>query len=120
MFATFSLLYVFFKMTKAQEQEAVRKNNAKWQRNTNQEQTFFDFLAGQVDEDSLVPNANQVKSKSARKSTSLNTSTTQGSEHSGFGSSNLEHLANEERGRFDDLEMDADAAKNPYTKLANF
>jgi hypothetical protein len=56
--------------------------------------------------------------KTNNKSASLNTSTTADSEHAGFGSGNLEHLANEERGRFDDF--DVEAAKNPYSNLANF
>lgn len=36
-FATFTLLYVFFKMTKNQEQEAIKRNNAKWRSTKNQE-----------------------------------------------------------------------------------
>lgn len=38
-------------------------------------------------------------------------------ENSGFGANNLVHLANEERGRFDDLEVDGDR-KPDFSKLA--
>lgn len=54
--ATFSLLYVFFRMTQQQqEQEAMRKRGAKVREEAYQ-QTFLDFLAGQNDNENYVVN----------------------------------------------------------------
>lgn len=39
--------------------------------------------------------------------------------NNGFGGNNLEHLANEERGRFDNIDLEQ-SNKNDYSLLANF
>jgi len=38
--------------------------------------------------------------------------------NNGFGGNNLEHLENEERGRFDDIDLEGN--KNDFSLLANF
>lgn len=143
--ATFSLLYAFFRMTQNSEQEAaMRKGIAKGERVRDQQQTFLDFLAGQMEDENYVVNPYARKNPTAVTSQFTSASTpfanlaaqgytmtqqmaarkgkaaSEDSQHranSGFGANNLVHLANEERGRFDDLEVDGDR-KPDFSKLA--
>ena len=148
--ATFSLLYAFFRMTQNSEQEAAMRKGVKGQRAVrDQQQTFFDFLAGQMDDENYVVNpyarktANQTTAQFtsastpfvnlasqsydtarqlARKAQNSKGSASVGPDHrqnAGFGANNLEHLGNEERGRFDDLEVET-PARPDFTKLGNF
>lgn len=148
--ATFSLLYAFFKMTQNQEQEATMRKGVKAQRGRDQETTFFDFLAGQMEDENYVVNpyarktANRTSSQFtsastpfvnlaaqsydkakqiARKQQNSKASTSPGSDHrqnAGFGANNLDHLSNDERGRFDDIEVDNTAKKPDFNMLGNF
>jgi len=120
----------------------MRKGAAKGQRQGNQEQsTFFDFLAGQMEDENYVVNpyarktANRASSQFTSASTPFvnlaaqsydkakqlaqkNTPKTDHRDNSGFGANNLVHLANEERGRFDnDIENDQAAS---FNMLGNF
>jgi len=55
--ATFSLLYAYFKMTQKSEREAAGRKAGKGQANRGaQQQNFFDFIAGQMDEETYVVN----------------------------------------------------------------
>lgn len=115
-----------------------------------QQQTFFDFLAGQMDDENYVVNpyarkaANQTSAQFtsastpfvnlashsydkakllARKAQNSKGASQDGADHrqnAGFGANNLVHLSNEERGRFDDLEVDDTADKPDFTKLGSF
>ena len=53
------------------------------------------------------------------KNRSRSTRSTNHRANSGFGGNNLEHLANEERGRFDDIDLEA-SNKSDFQLLANF
>lgn len=136
--ATFGLLYAYFRMTQASENEAAqRKGMAKGQmRSRNQQQNFMDFLAGQLDDESFVVNpharkhASQASSQFTSASAPFSNLAAKGqsmalkrvpehrSDDSGFGSQNLAHLANEERGRFDDLVCGGN--KPDFTQFSNF
>jgi len=54
--ATFSLLYAYFRMTQNSEREAAQGKGGKGQANRGQQQNFFDFIAGQMDEETYVVN----------------------------------------------------------------
>lgn len=133
-------------MTQSQEHEAaMRKGAAKGQRQGGQqESTFFDFLAGQMEDENYVVNpyarktANRASSQFTSASTPFvnlaaqsydkakqltsksqkNDSDTASShrDNAGFGGNNLDHLSNEERGRFDDMETN----KPSFNMLGNF
>lgn len=140
---TFTLLYVFFRMTQQQQEEEARRKGVKAREGAHQE-TFLDFLAGQTDNEHYVVNpyarhsATKITSQFTSASTPFanlaaqsyekaqqlarkgqnNSEQPTGSaghrDNRGFGANNLVHLANEERGRFDDVNFNND------TKLANF
>ena len=52
---TFTLLYVFFRMTQQQQEEEARRKGVKAREGAHQE-TFLDFLAGQTDNEHYVVN----------------------------------------------------------------
>jgi hypothetical protein len=54
--ATFSLLYAYFRMTQKSEREAAQRKGVKSQARTGGQQNFFDFLAGQMDDETYVVN----------------------------------------------------------------
>ena len=92
--ATFGLLYAYFQMNKKEMKEEEERNQIKHLvRNKNfgqgQDHTFFDFLAGNVDDESF--NAKKYNMKVENTSTTSN-SVKNHREDSGFGSANLEHL----------------------------
>jgi len=88
--ATFGLLYAYFQMNKKEMKEEEERNQIKHLvRNKNfgqgQDHTFFDFLAGNVDEEQYAMRAENT-------STTSNSARNHRQEDSGFGSANLEHL----------------------------
>lgn len=54
--ATFSLLYAYFRMTQNSEREEAQRKGVKGQANRGQQPNFFDFIAGQMDEETYVVN----------------------------------------------------------------
>ena len=54
--ATFSLLYAYFRMTQKSEREAAQRKGAAKGQSRDQQQNFFDFLAGQMDDETYVVN----------------------------------------------------------------
>jgi len=54
--ATFSLLYAYFRMTQSSEREASQRKGGKGQAIRGQQPNFFDFIAGQMDEETYVVN----------------------------------------------------------------
>ena len=81
--ATFGLLYAYFQMNKKELEEEERRMNIKHQariKNKGNDATFFDFLAGSIDEENLTGNPYRT------------TNSTRQSDDTGFGSANLESL----------------------------
>ena len=136
---TFSLLYVFFRMTQINEdQEVAQRKGVKGQRvaGADREQ-FLDFIAGRMDNKNFVVNPYQqnsacpktpidnahAKAKNIANFNLLSNKSTdktrEGSMNYGFGGNNLDHLSNDERGRFDSIQVD-DEQKSDFALLANF
>jgi len=83
--ATFGLLYAYFQMNKKELEEEERRMNIKHQsrnKNKGNDHTFFDFLAGSVDEENFT--ANPYSTNSTRQASDR--------DETGFGSANLESL----------------------------
>lgn len=98
---TFGLLFLFFRMTREQEeQEATRKASP---------------LKNNYD--SCLNDMPQKTNADSRNPYKMSRAATGERDLSGFGGNSLEHLANEERGRFDNF--DVEGAKN-YSLLGTF
>lgn len=99
--------------------------------------TFLDFLAGRMDYENYVVNPNQSKSASFTPSTPIAShsytkaqrianaknvkNTSEHRNNDGFGANNLVHLANEDRGRFDDIQFDNEQkTTTDFALLSNF
>tara|TARA_B110000503_G_scaffold3834_1_gene5010 strand:+ start:84 stop:428 length:345 start_codon:yes stop_codon:yes gene_type:complete len=87
--ATFGLLYAYFQMNKKEleeeEQRQAIKHQIRQKGVNGKDHTFFDFLAGNVDEEMCNPYA--MGENLSTKAVSV-----QRASDSGFGSANLEHL----------------------------
>ena len=135
---TFGLLYVFFKQTQEPEQQT-KKINGKTVTLPQNSQTFIDFLSGRMDyEHILKTTANPDAAKPSQKGRRGNQAATYDQEElltqkpnfskkkvaehrrdTGFGGNNLEHLATEERGRFDHIDVEG-TKHSDFSLLANF
>ena len=99
---TFGLLCLFFKMTREQEeQEAARKATP--------QKSNYDACLNDMSRRATGDSKNPYKKNRG--------AAVHRQDHSGFGGNSLEHLANEERGRFDNF--DVEGAKN-YSLLGTF
>lgn len=92
---TFGLLFAYFQMSKQEEEEQREKNGQPKQKAT--DHTFFDFLAGQMEDQEIYnvnPYARSTQSKSSvNEDGSVSVSINAHRDNSGFGSKNLESLA---------------------------
>jgi hypothetical protein len=88
--ATFGLLYAYFQMNKKEleeeEQRLAIKHRVRSKGSAQSEQTFFDFLAGNLDEEHYNINPYAMRENLSTRSSHR--------EDSGFGSGNLETLEN--------------------------
>lgn len=100
---TFGLLCLFFKMTREQEEQEAERKASPIKGN-------YDACLNDMSRRANVDSKNPYKKARA-------TAATHRQDHSGFGGNSLEHLANEERGRFDNF--DVEGAKN-YSLLGTF
>ena len=94
---------------------------------------FIDFLSGRMDYEHIIKSeadSQTIRSKKAQSKHGSEELLTQKpcfkaarvADHrrdTGFGGNNLEHLVEEERGRFDDIDMER-TKKSDFTLLANF
>ena len=76
--------------------------------NSSEKAPEFKFIYSKAQ---LLADAHKSRSRSAKRVNHRS--------NAGFGGNNLEHLANEERGRFDDIDLEA-TNRNDFQLLANF
>lgn len=133
---TFGLLYLLFRMTRENQQEAKKVDGNRARASNNRDSSFVDFLSGRMDYEYVVkPGEDTRKVLAASSEAPLSSQqyskaqlladaqrNQKRSDHrmnSGFGGNNLEHLAMEERGRFDHIDIEGNN-KNNFHLLANF